>query len=258
MTAKLTDTQLALLAAAAQRTDRALVLPERLKGNAAQKIAEKLMGLGLAEEIRARGDMPVWRRNDDDRAMALRLTKRSLQIIAENKHTFKPNTNEPNTTKPAPLCRPATKARSATTPARSDEGDLRQAAQTTVRGRETAAASTELHQDDAHKRSHRPACAPPTIRGVSDRAGKATSPSAPPKLRAGTKQAQILALLQRPEGVTIDAVTQATGWLPHSVRGFFSAVVNKRLGLTIVTNKIDGQRVYRIASGVEAAAQPAA
>ena len=51
---------------------------------------------------------------------------------------------------------------------------------------------------------------------------------------------------------------QATGWLPHSVRGFFSAVVSKRLGLTIATDKIDGQRVYRITSGFGATAQPAA
>jgi hypothetical protein len=247
-----------LLGTAAQRDDRALVLPERLKGNAAQKTADKLVGLGLAEEIRARGDMPVWRRNDDGRAMALRLAKRGLQMVAANEDTFKPNTNEPKTKEPAPACRPATKARSATTTARSDAGDLRQAAQTTVQSRDTAAASTELHQDDARKRSHRPACAPPTIRGVSDRAGKGASPSAQPSMRAGTKQAQILALLQRPEGVTIAAVTQATGWLPHSVRGFLSAVVTEKLGLTIATDKVDGQRVYRIATGAGASSQPAA
>jgi hypothetical protein len=53
-------------------------LPTKLKGGAAQKLVAKLIDLGLIEEVRARGDLPVWRRDDDNRAMALRISKRGL------------------------------------------------------------------------------------------------------------------------------------------------------------------------------------
>jgi hypothetical protein len=79
---KLTDTQLVTLSAASQREDRGIVLPSNLKGGAAQKLVAKLIELGLVEEIRARGDLPVWRRDDDNRPMALRITKRGLKAIA--------------------------------------------------------------------------------------------------------------------------------------------------------------------------------
>jgi hypothetical protein len=78
---KLTDTQLVTLSAASQREDRGIVLPPNLKGGAAQKLVAKLIDLGLVEEIRARGDLPVWRR-DDDKPMALRITKGGLKAIA--------------------------------------------------------------------------------------------------------------------------------------------------------------------------------
>jgi DUF2924 family protein len=79
---KLTDTQLVILSAASQREDRGIVLPTKLKGGAAQKLVAKLIDLGLIEEVRARGDLPVWRRDDDNRAMALRTTYRSLTEVA--------------------------------------------------------------------------------------------------------------------------------------------------------------------------------
>ena len=60
---KLTETQQIVLSAAAQRGDRCVMLPPRLKGAAAQRIMKKLVDLGLIEEVRARGDLPVWRRD---------------------------------------------------------------------------------------------------------------------------------------------------------------------------------------------------
>ena len=65
--------------------------------------------------------------------------------------------------------------------------------------------------------------------------------------RAISKQARVLELLRRPSGVTIATIMESTGWQSHSVRGFFAAVVRKKLGLTLASKKTDGCRVYRIA-----------
>jgi Protein of unknown function (DUF3489) len=64
--------------------------------------------------------------------------------------------------------------------------------------------------------------------------------------RPSTKQARVLAMLGRPEGATIAAIVRATHWQQHSVRGFFAGVVRKRLSLDLRSEKVDGDRVYRI------------
>ena len=71
---------------------------------------------------------------------------------------------------------------------------------------------------------------------------------AAPRTRENTKQAQIIAMLQRPEGATISQIVEATGWQPHTVRGTFAGAFKKKLGLTLSSSKDEhGQRVYRVA-----------
>ncbi len=78
---KLTGTQLALLAAASQRDDGAIVFAPKLKGGAASKVGGKLLRGGLSEEVPAGGLLPVWRRDDDAGPLALRITERGLASL---------------------------------------------------------------------------------------------------------------------------------------------------------------------------------
>ena len=68
-----------------------------------------------------------------------------------------------------------------------------------------------------------------------------------PTTRAGTKQAMLIALLQSPEGATMETIIVATGWQAHSARGFMSGVLGKKPGLVVSSVKEEGRsRVYRI------------
>jgi len=76
---------------------------------------------------------------------------------------------------------------------------------------------------------------------------QATAPDATPTAREGSKKAIVLDLLRRPEGATLAEIMSATEWQAHSVRGFISGAITKKMGLAVTsTKREDGARVYRI------------
>lgn len=67
--------------------------------------------------------------------------------------------------------------------------------------------------------------------------------------REGSKKAIVLDMLKRPDGATLQEIMSASGWQAHSVRGFISGALGKKMGLTVESFKsADGARGYRIAS----------
>jgi Protein of unknown function (DUF3489) len=65
--------------------------------------------------------------------------------------------------------------------------------------------------------------------------------------KRSSKQDAVIAMLQRPEGATVDEVASMMGWQRHTVRGLFSGTLKKKLGLTLASATEERGRVYRIA-----------
>jgi len=203
---KLSDTQLMILSSASQRTDHAAVLPANLKGSAANKVVNKLLNEKLLQELRAKDDMPVWRRGDDNRPYSLRITKAGLKAIEVEDVAEASDKNATAALEEVAVPDVSTAAKSSERPSRAKRSGAKKTA------------------------------------AVSAKATKASSD----RVKPDSKQDRIVALLQRPEGATLDALVKETEWQKHSVRGFLAGTVRKKLKLPLLSEKIDGVRNYRI------------
>ena len=111
------------------------------------------------------------------------------------------------------------------------------------------------------KKTKNAAAAPTTKARVAKRSAKAAPPKAQPATKAanankpataprsGSKTEAILDLLKRPGGVSLKELVKATGWQPHSVRGFLSGTIGKKLGTPVESFKSsEGDRAYRLSA----------
>jgi hypothetical protein len=126
----------------------------------------------------------------------------------------------------------------------------------------TAAATPEQKPEKKPKPApHKPRVAP-----AKDKAGKKASaakkaPNTPkagrahqavrgeekPAAREGSKTVKVLDLLRRPEGANLKQIMKATGWQPHTVRGFIRGTLGKKMGLSVTSMKGgDGERIYSL------------
>jgi hypothetical protein len=77
-------------------------------------------------------------------------------------------------------------------------------------------------------------------------ANKKASRKAQPAVRKNSKTARVIALLRKPTGASLETIMRATGWQAHSVRGFISGQLGKKMGLRVRSVERDGERVYAI------------
>jgi hypothetical protein len=203
---KLSDTQRLILSSASQRADHAALLPANLRGSAAKKVVDRLLNEKLLQELRAKDDMPVWRRGEDNRSYSLRISKAGLKAIEVKDVAEAPDNAAADSGEVAAANGPA-EAKSSERPSRAKRS-----------GAKTAPVSTKA------------------TKAPSDRT------------KSDSKQNRIVALLQRPEGATLDALVKETQWQKHSVRGFLAGTVRKKLKLPLLSEKIDGVRTYRIST----------
>jgi len=87
----------------------------------------------------------------------------------------------------------------------------------------------------------------PTTR--KPRAAKAPAAKTQPRTRADSKQAQLVEMLKRTQGASLDEIAKAFDWQAHTVRGAIAGALKKKLGLDVTSEKVEGRgRVYRIAA----------
>ena len=197
---KLSDTQLVILSAAAQRADLSVLpLPDSLtlKGGALNKVMDSLRNRGL---IRVLGG--------DGGPERVVITSEGMAAIGVESE----DDEAPPAADTAPTSAEADSAADAPAPASEANGAKKRAKAGPARGKGKKAK--------------------PTARatGEPEAAGE---PSAKPTPRAGTKQAQMIELLKRPEGATVEQIAEATGWQHHTIRGAISGALKKKLGLTV-------------------------
>ncbi len=186
--AKLTDSQLIVLSAAAARDGGLAVSPAKMTKAAAAKVGSSLVARKLMREVKAKPGMPVWRHDEDGRPISLMITKAGQKAIGVEEA-------DPVVGKVV--------------------GDKKNGAKQT---------RARAPKEQGEKRLARP------------------DPIVTP--RAGSKQALVIKMLSGKSGATLNALIEATGWLPHTTRAALSGLRKK--GFAIQRMREKDASVYRI------------
>lgn len=182
----LTDTQLVILSAAAQREDLRIELPDRLHGGAATAVLTRLLAKSLIERL-ADADVTDGREPADEEA-GYRISRSGLAALGI-------------------------------------DGDAKEDEE-----QRSVAVGAETFLSDPSE---------PEVRATAAQSLASTSP------RAGTKLSDVIALLEREGGASIDELTAATGWLAHTTRAALTGL--RKRGLLVERAKRDGgTTIYRI------------
>jgi len=195
--AKLTDTQLIVLSAAAARDDGIAMIPAKMNKAAASKVGSSLVARKLMREARSKSGMPIWRVNKDDRPISLVITRAGRDAIGV------------------------------------DEDAAADAPRSNDKLLETQDVSTADKQ--------------PVDRAPEGGVDRNAAP------RTGTKQALVIEMLGAKKGVTLDALVEATGWLPHTTRAALTGL--RKRGFVIERMRDEGSAsAYRIIAAPAVAA----
>jgi hypothetical protein len=197
---KLTDTQLIALSSAANHDEGLATRPANLSAAAAMKVAWSLVAKGLAREIRAKADAPVWHENEDDR-FALKITKAGREAIGVE-----------------------------------DDGEGQQAASSSAAPDASKSKKSRSKVAGKNHAAKTPALRTKAARG--DTADDAESSLA--QIRAGSKQAAIVKLMSRPKGATLDEMIEATDWLPHTTRAALTGLRKRGFALERIKDEAKG------------------
>ena len=188
----LSETGAAVLRAAADHPARVAVPPERLPAASRNAVIASLLRAGLLEEVGPTGEGSL---------RVLRITQVGLAAIGQEPRA-EGEEHDTSTNKETTAAEPAHR---------------------TLRG----AAGAVLAAWDAGEGREGLRSAVEAVRAALARRraeGAPRAPTGPRKPREGTKQATVLALLRHPEGTTITAMMEATGWQTHTVRGFLAGL----------------------------------
>ncbi len=216
----LTPTQLLVISDAARRCDGGVVLPERLKGKAAERLVQALTEKGLVGEVRGKAGLPVWRKVDRGRAFALVLTKLGRATVP----------TEPSGSERSAVKKTSPHPTRAASPKEDEVSEPGSLPRETEAGPQHGSTTNEVHAGDRPKRE----------------AGSAPRP--------GSKLDAVITLLGRDEGASVEELMAATGWLPHTTRAALTGL--RKRGFAVTRERADDgtSSRYRIHAGLTRAA----
>src|SRR5262249_3179599 len=116
-----------------------------------------------------------------------------------------------------------------------------------IQGLATTASETEPAADAAPAKARRNKASKASGSIKPGKPAKSSNAAKSAAAGGGSKKAEVVELMQRKGGCTLAEIMKATGWQAHTVRGFVSGTLGKKMGLTVTSTKNDqGERTYSL------------